>query len=169
IRAGMLDEALNIVVGLWSGEPFGYDGEHYQVAETQFLPRPIQQPRIPIWIAGHWNGKNKAAFRRAARWDGVFGLMRGQGQSPVEQFREMVAYVVQHRTSDAPFEIVYQGSATPGDDAARGAEIVAPFAEAGATWWLETISPARWGDDVDWQSEWNADALHERVCQPPPG
>ena len=34
------------------------------------MPRPVQSPRIPIWVAGGW--PNKAPYRRAARWDGVF-------------------------------------------------------------------------------------------------
>ena len=48
VRGDMLDEGLNIVTGLWSGEAFSHAGEHYTVEEVTFLPRPLQQPRIPI-------------------------------------------------------------------------------------------------------------------------
>jgi alkanesulfonate monooxygenase SsuD/methylene tetrahydromethanopterin reductase-like flavin-dependent oxidoreductase (luciferase family) len=68
-RARMLDEALDVLVGLWSGEPFSYRGEYYHVDEITLLPRPVQTPRIPIWVGGGWPLKGPA--RRAARWDGA--------------------------------------------------------------------------------------------------
>src|SRR5438045_2005734 len=43
-RAGLLDEALDIIVGLWSGEPFSYEGRHFHLEEVTFRPRPVQQP-----------------------------------------------------------------------------------------------------------------------------
>ena len=52
-RAEMLDEGLDILTGLWSGKPFSYNGQHYQVNDSLFLPTPIQSPRIPIWVAGN--------------------------------------------------------------------------------------------------------------------
>jgi hypothetical protein len=70
VRAERLDEALEVVVGLWSGAPFTYQGKYYTVTNGQFLPRPVQQPRIPVWIAGRWPARRP--FARAARWDGVF-------------------------------------------------------------------------------------------------
>ena len=76
-RAERLDEALDVITGMWSGEPFSYDGKHYRVAETTFMPRPMQQPRIPIWVAGTW--PNKGPFRRASRFDGVFPLADDNG------------------------------------------------------------------------------------------
>ena len=77
VRAERLDEALAIVTGLWSGAPFRYDGRHHTIAETLFLPRPSQVPRIPVWIGGRW--PNRRPFRRAARWDGVFPTHRDVG------------------------------------------------------------------------------------------
>src|SRR5438067_4066679 len=70
VRARKLDEGLNVLAGLWGGEPFSYRGEHYRVEETVFLPRPVQSPRIPVWVGGWW--PHKPPLRRAARWDGVF-------------------------------------------------------------------------------------------------
>ena len=51
-RAQKLDESLEILTGLWSGEPFSNQGRHYQIEEMTFLPRPVQRPRIPIWVVG---------------------------------------------------------------------------------------------------------------------
>ncbi len=50
-RAELLDEALDILEGLWSGQPFAYAGQHYRFGEMTFLPTPVQRPRIPIWVA----------------------------------------------------------------------------------------------------------------------
>src|SRR6266540_257864 len=49
VRADKLDEGLAILDGLWRGELFSHRGRHYRVAETAFLPRPAQRPRIPVW------------------------------------------------------------------------------------------------------------------------
>src|SRR5919202_1949683 len=51
-RAELLDEGLEILTGLWEGQPFRYDGRHYRVQETNFMvpPPPAQRPRIPIWV-----------------------------------------------------------------------------------------------------------------------
>src|SRR4051812_8699584 len=68
VRARKLDEALDIIAGLCTGEPFSYHGDHYHIEETVFTPRPLQS-HIPIWVAGYW--PNKKPFQRAARWDGM--------------------------------------------------------------------------------------------------
>ena len=62
-RGRMLDEGLESLTGLWSGQ-------YYHIEQAQFLPAPVQQPRIPIWVAGFW--PNKRPFRRMAGWDGMF-------------------------------------------------------------------------------------------------
>ena len=69
-RGPGLDEGLDILLGLWSGGPFTYRGRYYQIENALFLPRPVQRPRIPIWVGAKW--RNRAPLRRAAKWDGVF-------------------------------------------------------------------------------------------------
>jgi alkanesulfonate monooxygenase SsuD/methylene tetrahydromethanopterin reductase-like flavin-dependent oxidoreductase (luciferase family) len=54
VRAAMLDESLEILTRLWSGEPFSFSGEHYQVGEMAFRPAPVQRPRPPIWVVAAW-------------------------------------------------------------------------------------------------------------------
>jgi alkanesulfonate monooxygenase SsuD/methylene tetrahydromethanopterin reductase-like flavin-dependent oxidoreductase (luciferase family) len=166
-RAAMLDEGLEVLTGLWSGEPFSHSGEHYTATEALFLPTPVQQPRIPIWVAGMW--PNKAPFRRAACWDGVVPMPRDSDLeitlSP-EEVKEIVAYVGQHRQSDAPFDVSVAGD-TPGDDPEVAAAIVGPYVEAGATWWQENLTPMRFG--WEWGPDpWPMDAMRERVRQGPP-
>lgn len=74
------DEALDIVAGLWRGDAFSYDGNHYTVDEAVVLPTPVQQPRTPIIVGGVW--PNKKPFHRGARWDGIVPHYRGDGVSP---------------------------------------------------------------------------------------
>lgn len=63
------DEALDVITGLWSGEEFSYEGEHFTIDEAAMRPTPVQEPHIPIVIGGWW--PFKAPFRRGARWDGI--------------------------------------------------------------------------------------------------
>jgi alkanesulfonate monooxygenase SsuD/methylene tetrahydromethanopterin reductase-like flavin-dependent oxidoreductase (luciferase family) len=140
IRAAKLDEGLEVLTGLWSGELFSYAGTQYQVKNVCFTP-PVQRPRIPIWVAGTW--PMKAPFRRAARWDGVVPVPRDSIDSPIltpREIRDIVAYIREHRTRADPFEIANSGQ-TQGGGVAEDAAIVAPYVEAGATWWLEYRFP----------------------------
>jgi len=143
-RADRLDEALEIVTGLWSGEPFSFDGSHHQVKRCTFLPRPVQSPRIPIWVGGYW--PNRRPFRRAARWDGVFPgrltLERRKSWTPElfdpQTYAEIEAYVRQHRSSTAPYDFVV-GGYTTGTDEAGDHETIARYDRIGVTWWVENV------------------------------
>lgn len=164
-RGAMLDEALDVLTGLWRGAPFSYDGQHYQVKEACFLPKPLQSPRIPIWVGGFW--PNKPPFRRAARWDGMFPLfMVDDPKQELAQFKESVEFVQAQRQSDTPFDVVMVGQ-TPGNDPARAAEIITAHAQIGMTWWMEILLPFRFGG-TGWEDEWPVEALRERVLQGPP-
>lgn len=140
IRAEMLDEGLQVLTGLLSGEQFSFAGKHYTIKPTQFLPKPVQ-PHIPIWIAGTW--PRPRPFRRAALYDGVVPISGNlETDLTPEATRAIVAYVAKHRTIDAPFEVVHAGI-TPGKSSAEDADIVAPFIAAGSTWWFESPLPWR--------------------------
>jgi alkanesulfonate monooxygenase SsuD/methylene tetrahydromethanopterin reductase-like flavin-dependent oxidoreductase (luciferase family) len=136
VRGDMLDEALEVLAGLWSGALVTHSGQHYTVASVRFTP-PVQQPRIPIWVAGMW--PNKRPFRRAAKWDGVFPIDPALGDLSPGTFAEIIAYVRSHRTSDEQFEVVC-GGATSGP---HDTETVQRYANAGVTWWQEAVQPGR--------------------------
>jgi alkanesulfonate monooxygenase SsuD/methylene tetrahydromethanopterin reductase-like flavin-dependent oxidoreductase (luciferase family) len=143
VRAQMMDEALQILKGLWSGEPFHYQGAYYTIRETRFRPKPLQAPRIPIWVAGTW--PNKRPFQRAARWDGAFPIGAGHsqvGMLTAEEMSDAVAYLKSNHRLDKGFDIVHLGI-TLADDPAQDAKIVAQYAQAGVTWWLENLNPER--------------------------
>jgi alkanesulfonate monooxygenase SsuD/methylene tetrahydromethanopterin reductase-like flavin-dependent oxidoreductase (luciferase family) len=137
-RAQILDESLDALTLLWSGEPVTLRGAHVTIDDVQFRPTPVDG-RIPIWVAGGWPGT--APFRRAARFDGVWPVARAGGYLSVEEFTECVAAVRTHRTEaavDGPFDACFiDRSSTPAD--ARMHDKVARLAEAGMTWWIDSL------------------------------
>jgi alkanesulfonate monooxygenase SsuD/methylene tetrahydromethanopterin reductase-like flavin-dependent oxidoreductase (luciferase family) len=144
VRAARLDEALAIVARLMTGDPVVFTGDHEVARDVQVRPRPVQQPRVPIWIGGRW--PNRRPFQRAARWDGVMPTHAdyGLGQTmPPSALADVIAEVQRHRTSDAPFDVILEG-ATDGDPAGA-AERIAPYREVGLTWWIEALGWWRGG------------------------
>jgi alkanesulfonate monooxygenase SsuD/methylene tetrahydromethanopterin reductase-like flavin-dependent oxidoreductase (luciferase family) len=165
-RAELLDESLDILRGLWRGQPFRYDGQHYHIRPAHCMPPPppVQQPRIPIWVVGAW--PRKKSMRRALRCDGLLpAMMSDDGRVALrpatpDEVRAMKAYVAANRAETTPFDIVVEGS-TPGDDADQAAAMVRPYADAGATWWIEALWDAP--RDADGQRQ-----VFERARQGPP-
>jgi alkanesulfonate monooxygenase SsuD/methylene tetrahydromethanopterin reductase-like flavin-dependent oxidoreductase (luciferase family) len=163
LRGDMVDEGLEILTGLWSGEDFQYEGIHYHLKPTRFRPAPLQQPRIPIWVAGFW--PNKRPLKRMARWDGMFPLFPPEG-TPSEQqerLRQTVAAVKALRNDQRPFDVIMTGT-TPANTPEQNREYTASFAQAGASWWLEWLEPMRLSD-----KPWEFEQLRERVLAGPVG
>jgi alkanesulfonate monooxygenase SsuD/methylene tetrahydromethanopterin reductase-like flavin-dependent oxidoreductase (luciferase family) len=158
-RAELLDEGLQVLTGLWAGQPFSFAGTHYRVKPTDFLPPPppIQQPRIPIWVVGAW--PRPKSMQRVLRYDGLLPYLPGEELTPAA-LHEIKAYIDANRTVDTPFDIVVEG-VTPGDDPSQAITIVEPWAEAGATWWIEALWPQP-GQAQDIQT------VQQRVLQGPP-
>jgi alkanesulfonate monooxygenase SsuD/methylene tetrahydromethanopterin reductase-like flavin-dependent oxidoreductase (luciferase family) len=101
VRDQMLDEALEIFTAAWTGEPVHHHGDHHIVDDVQFLPRPVQRPGVPVWVAGfHGNVK---PMRRAARYDEFFPV----NLDHPDQLAEVVATVTDLRAdSSAPYDFV---------------------------------------------------------------
>ena len=165
-RAKMLDESLDILDGLWSGQPFSYSGEHYHIQDATFSPTPVQSPRVPIWVVGAW--PRMKSMRRVLRCDGVIPAKmnedRSFGEMTPADIRDMKAFIDGQREQTSvqnnPFDIVMEGE-TPGDSPQKAAAIVRPLAEAGATWWLEAV----WGTP---ETEGGIEGMRKRVKQGPP-
>ena len=122
-RAQMLDEALQILNAAWSGEPVHHRGQHYTIDGMRFLPRPVQRPRAPVWVAG-FPGKPRP-MRRAAHFDGFFPV----DLDSADQLAEIVAELralreAAGRTPAEPYDVV--AALEPGIDPR-------PYREAGAT------------------------------------
>lgn len=151
VRAEKLDETLAILEGLWSGESFRFDGTHYRFPPMAFHPRPVQRPRIPIWVVGAWPAERSMA--RAARYDGLLPNVMGGGSYDPEMIRAMRDWVTERRGAIDGYDIVLEGPVDPGpaDDVLRA------FADAGATWWIHS----------DWESS-DVAAARRRIEAGPP-
>jgi alkanesulfonate monooxygenase SsuD/methylene tetrahydromethanopterin reductase-like flavin-dependent oxidoreductase (luciferase family) len=106
-RAALLDAGLDRLLAYWGGE---------------FEPGPVQQPRIPIWVAARW--PNRRPLARAARFEGVFPIdLPGP---------EALAEVVSQLGAPDGYDVVVTNP--PGSDPA-------PWQAAGATWCLTGFGP----------------------------
>lgn len=103
-RARLLDQGLDDLVRYWAGE---------------FQPVPVQQPRIPVWVAAEW--PHQRPVRRALRWEGLFPV----GLPGPAALAELTSEVREERPAGDPFDVIVD--IPPGDDPA-------PWARAGATW-----------------------------------
>jgi alkanesulfonate monooxygenase SsuD/methylene tetrahydromethanopterin reductase-like flavin-dependent oxidoreductase (luciferase family) len=158
IRAQKLDEGLEILCGLWSGEPFEFTGRHYRVARTRFVPTPVQRPRIPVWVAGLYG--RQGPLRRAARYDGYFPIRIGQDDLeglPVEapDYAEARRSLEEMR-GGRPIEIAMVEEVA--DNKPRDPDRLRAFAAAGVTWYMEGLGTRFVG----------MDELLARVRQGPP-
>jgi alkanesulfonate monooxygenase SsuD/methylene tetrahydromethanopterin reductase-like flavin-dependent oxidoreductase (luciferase family) len=132
-RGQMLDEALDILTAAWSGEPVHHRGDHYTVDDVEFLPRPVQRPGVPVWIAG-FRG-NAKPIGRAARYDGFFPV----NLEHPDELAEVVATVTELRQdSSAPYDFVVSLPVGVDPD---------PWEQTGATWWLRSFDPERVSSD----------------------
>ena len=107
-RAARLDRGLEALSTFWGGE---------------FEPRPVQRPRIPVWVAARWQTRRRP-LQRAARWDGAFPIELPGPDALAELVDEVRAL---RGGSKGHFDFVVE--IAPGERAK-------PWEEAGATWLL---------------------------------
>ena len=138
-QAEMLDESLQIIQGLLSGEKFSFQGKHYQIDEVQFTPATD----IPIWVGGQW--PNKKPFKRASRYQGAFPISVEERLLSADEIRGMMAYIRKqnpHLSDD--FELVL---ALYSFDEPEKNEYIKAYVEEGLSWYLEMLHP--WRGDLD--------------------
>ncbi|GHO62464.1 luciferase-like protein [Ktedonobacter sp. SOSP1-52] len=142
-RAKMLDEALDVIVGLWSGEPFSYEGQYYQVREMTFLPTSVQKPRIPILVGGGWPLKGPSL--RAARYEGCCLYKQHEpgddSDWTPDEVHTLKEFIESHRSEEQrgkPYEIKL-GGLSRSADWEHDRTLMKSLAEAGVTWWVEYI------------------------------
>jgi alkanesulfonate monooxygenase SsuD/methylene tetrahydromethanopterin reductase-like flavin-dependent oxidoreductase (luciferase family) len=69
-KAGRLSESIELIRRLWTEDSFACQGRYYRFEEIGILPKPVQKPGIPIWLAAE---RSDNAFKRVARLgDGWF-------------------------------------------------------------------------------------------------
>ena len=140
-RAELVDEGLAILTQMWSGKPFTHQGQHYQVNAKRLrinIPPLVQHPRIPIWVVGAW--PRPKSMRRVLRCDGIIPYIKPKGQrgrsTTPDDIAEIKTWLDKRHPED--YDIVVEGE-TPGDNPEEAQAIVQPYADAGATWWIESI------------------------------
>ncbi len=127
-RAAMLDEGLDLLQRLWTGEEVTHRGEHYTVDGVTLAPTPVQK-RLPVWIGGN----RPASLRRAERWDGW--LADSADPTGMTLTPDDIARSIEQIGRGDDFEVAVLGQSDRGDPAA--------YAAAGATWWLENVHDMR--------------------------
>ena len=76
------DESLDIILKAFEGKPFAYEGKLFNIPETAIYPKPVQNPRPPIWITAQSPYSIEAAVQRGLNvLTGGFGV-------PVERLAE---------------------------------------------------------------------------------
>lgn len=144
VRAAMLDEGLDILRRLWSGEEVTHHGDHYTADGVTLAPLPVQA-QVPVWIGGN----RPASLRRAAKWDGW--LADSADPTGMTLSPEDVARSIEAIGRGDGYEVAVLGERDRGDPAA--------YERAGATWWLENLHDRRG----------NRDELLALVTAGPPG
>lgn len=141
VRGEMLDEALDVIDALWQGEPVHRHGAHYRLDGVALRPRPVQRPRIPIWVGGQYTRRRPR--ERALRWDGSC-LYRAEppdwiDMTPddVRRLRELAA---SRPDGGRGFAVVIGGRRRQ-EDLAAERRYIASLAAAGADWWNEWVPP----------------------------
>ncbi len=135
-----------------------FDGEIYQVKNARLLPRPVQRPRIPVWVAAMLPAK--PGQRRAARWDGIMphvmpaNLDETQDLTDIdmrvlmspspEQIKGVIEFISELRDTDDPFDVVVSGITYGLEKDAAGSKLQS-YQDVGTTWWLEWLDCSRPG------------------------
>lgn len=126
VRGDRLDEALVVLLALWTGELVRHQGEHFTADGVNFIPVSKQRPHIPLWGAA-WGGLGTRPIRRASALDGIFPWMT----SPV-QLRGMLEIVERERGTLAGYDVAVVAS-NP-DEALE-------MRDAGANWLIRSLGP----------------------------
>ncbi len=138
-RGDVLDESLELLELLWTGEPVTYTGGHLTADDVQFLPRPVGG-RVPIWVAGRWPGGRP--FRRAARFDGVWPVALDRTRDlTVDEFVACLEFVTAERRTqgrDGHFDACCKGR-SKGPDDQPVLDDIGRMTAAGLTWWIDDL------------------------------
>jgi alkanesulfonate monooxygenase SsuD/methylene tetrahydromethanopterin reductase-like flavin-dependent oxidoreductase (luciferase family) len=160
-RAELMDEGIDLIRALWQGGT-SYEGQHYHYRTGRLdltsAARPAQEP-IPIWVVGVW--PRPKSLRRALRCDGIIPQYEPDGRDPRPGDARAVRGWLDEHGARPGFDIVTDGE-TPAGDPAAAAALVAPWADAGCTWWLET----RW--EMPHDSAERMQQIEERLAAGPP-
>jgi alkanesulfonate monooxygenase SsuD/methylene tetrahydromethanopterin reductase-like flavin-dependent oxidoreductase (luciferase family) len=172
VRAQKVDECLAVFAGLMGGQPFAFEGEHYTVKPTDFMlpDPPVQRPHPPVWMVGAQvvGRPSQPSLDRAARWDGlipqVIDPVSRHKPGSIEEFSSIVEDVLSRRAAAGleltGYDVILEADST-GEFVKREPAEPAAWADAGATWWVESW----WSLE---RGEQGSRELRRRVAAGPP-
>ena len=143
-RNVLFDEMLDALALHWSGEPFTYEGTHFNARDVIGLPRPVQQP-IPIWIGGNSQLTMRRVAARAQGWlpllayADISATTRTPHIGSVELLAEKIASLREQGGARGPGLDVAAAYNTyeiwsPEKNVARHRDVFASMEAAGVTW-----------------------------------
>jgi probable F420-dependent oxidoreductase len=71
-RLAHLEEACEVLRGMFGGGPYSVDGTHVRAVEARCRPRPVQRPHPPIWVGGRGDRLLGIVARRADGWNAAW-------------------------------------------------------------------------------------------------
>ncbi|TQM11304.1 TIGR03619 family F420-dependent LLM class oxidoreductase [Pseudonocardia kunmingensis] len=174
-RGALLDEALDVLRELWTGESYVGEGRHFTARGQVSVPGPVQLPHPPVWLGGNGRNARRRVARTAQGWaplligDEAAATTRTAAlKSPaelkdaVDELREMLADAgrdpatvdvqVQSRQSDFPGK--------PGGSLEEHRHHVGELAEAGVTWFVVRTSGADVGAACDALAAYGRDVIN---------
>lgn len=89
VRLDQLVEGLEILLGMFANEQFSFDGEHYRVDGAYNNPRPVQQPRPPVWVGGAGEKRTLRIVAQYADWHNLV-------LTPIDAFKRKMEILDQH-------------------------------------------------------------------------
>lgn len=131
-RSALLEEGLDIVRAMWSGQPYRHNGPHYKISLEGTAPEPHA---IPIWMASSTG--NPQVIRRAATCDGIFPHA-DHTLTPEDVADLMTALQRAGRRTERPYDVAIAGNASSAWEEPKNIDLEG-LAQAGVTWWMESL------------------------------
>ncbi len=163
-RAQWVDASIDILTKLWAGKRVTYTSPFFRLDGARLHKDylPVQKPRPPIWTIAAWNWPKSMA--RALRCDGIIveHLDAKKRRHPLTPgvIADVRDYVQQNRKGGGPYDIVIEGGESSDVSRKAAGKVVRPFADAGATWWMEAVWKKGYSHGVD--------GMVKRIAQGPP-
>ncbi len=166
-RGAVIDEALELMKQIWTGQSVTFAGTHFQADGNTALPAPIQRPHPPIWVGGNsdralrravetcdgWSPfPVKAKYAGRVRTDEIADI--GDLKRKIDQGRDLAAKIGRTKPLDicfVPFGMAMQAGTRP--EAQSIVEGLAELAAIGVTWSVMAFpcrDRAQYLENIDW-------------------
>jgi probable F420-dependent oxidoreductase len=170
-RNALFDEVLDALPLHWSGEPFSFEGRHFNARDVIARPRPAQNP-IPIWIGGNSKLSRRRVVGKAQGWMPMMGgaqLVKTARTVAIESLEQLAAMIAEVRTAaleagrtdSLDFLSSYQNWSvtTPAAEADQHREAFAEIEKAGVTHLIVSTPSRTTSETMDFVAAFGATFL----------